>query len=138
MKSLIKIAVLAIIAILAYNYFFGTEEEKETTERIVEQVKDLGNSVADFVKSEKEKFDEGKYDELKEKIKDAASKIKSTINELTAEDIDALKDQKRQLEDSMKDLESRAAEEGRSVKEELNEMVADLEELIREAEERYK
>ena len=56
MKTLLKIAAFLIIAVLVYNYFAGTPSEKAQSEKIFNEVKDLGSSVADLVKDEHKKF----------------------------------------------------------------------------------
>ncbi len=78
MKGLIRITVIAIIAILVYNYFFGTAEEKQSSEKIFNEFVDLGKAVGDLIKTEKEKFDRGKYDDVLAKITDFIDNLKST------------------------------------------------------------
>ena len=59
---LIKIAVLVIAGVLVYNYFLGSDTEKAQSAKIFGHVKEIAVSVGDLAKSEKEKFDAGKYD----------------------------------------------------------------------------
>lgn len=65
---LIKIAVFAVIGILGYNYFFGTSEEKAQSGKVFGQVKEVAVSVGELAKSEKVKYDAGKYDTALEKL----------------------------------------------------------------------
>jgi len=65
---LIKIALVAVVGILAYNYFFGTAEEKAQSTKVFGQVKDVAVSVGELAKSEKEKYDAGKYDTALDKL----------------------------------------------------------------------
>ena len=65
---LIKIAVFLVALLLAYNYFFGTEAEKAQSTKVFSQIKDVAVSVGDLAKSEKDKFDTGKYDTALEKL----------------------------------------------------------------------
>lgn len=68
MRSLLRLLLLVVVAIIVYNYFFGTAEEKQQSEKIINEVRDLGRSAWNLLKTEKEKFDEGKYDEALNKI----------------------------------------------------------------------
>lgn len=95
-RLLIKIAVVVIIAILVYNYFFGTSAEKASSKKVFVEVKELALSIKDLVKSEKEKFEAGKYDKALEKINSAIKSIKAQIP----------KGQK-QYDDDVKELEYR-------------------------------
>ncbi|HNM26497.1 MAG TPA: hypothetical protein PKL15_13740, partial [Saprospiraceae bacterium] len=61
-RSLIKIGLVLIVAILVYNRFFGTSAEKEQSKKIFGEMRDVVVSVGQLVKSEKTKFDAGKYD----------------------------------------------------------------------------
>tara|TARA_B110000037_G_scaffold173467_1_gene197319 strand:+ start:604 stop:1056 length:453 start_codon:yes stop_codon:yes gene_type:complete len=78
-KFLLKLIAVVVVGLLCYNFFFGTEEEKERSRAVFGQVKELGSSVGSLLKSEKAKFDEGKYD-------DAMAKVKNTFNNLKNQD----------------------------------------------------
>ena len=68
-KTLIKLAVVLAIGLLTYNFFLGSPEEKEASQKVVGQVRDLGASVFDLLKSEQEKLSAGKYDEALANLK---------------------------------------------------------------------
>jgi len=68
---LIKLLVFAVIGILGYNYFFGTSEEKAQSSKVFGQVKDVAVSVTELAKSEKEKYNAGKYDTALDKLASA-------------------------------------------------------------------
>src|SRR5690606_33625195 len=98
---LIKIAIPVIIGILIYNYFFGTREEKETSKAVFSKTKDLTVSVYDMLKSEKHKFDEGKYDKAIEKLNDLYASARANQSEMSPSEkaqLQRLEDQKRQLQ----------------------------------------
>jgi hypothetical protein len=65
---LVKLAIVVVVGVLAYNYFFGTAEEKAQSSKVFGQVKDVAVSVGELAKSEKEKFDAGKYDAALDKL----------------------------------------------------------------------
>ena len=81
---LIKIAVFAVIGILGYNYFFGTSEEKEQSSKVFGQVKEVAVSVGELAKSEKEKYDAGKYDTALDKLASAYKTAREGAQKLDA------------------------------------------------------
>lgn len=83
-RSLLKIAALLIVGILIYNYFFGTDTEKENSRKVFGQVRDVVVSVGQLVKSEKEKFDSGKYDAALEKLGSAYKAVRERAQHLDA------------------------------------------------------
>lgn len=70
-KLVLKIVLALAVLLVGYNYFWGNAEEKENSRRIVGQVAELGKSVVNLLKSEKEQFDKGKYDQTLAKLKSA-------------------------------------------------------------------
>jgi small-conductance mechanosensitive channel len=105
LKSLLKLALLLIVGILVYNFFFGTPEEKEQSRMIFTEVKDLTKSAVQLIKDEKEKFDEGKYDEAVDKIGGLIDDLKGKAEQL--EDNRDLIDQIAELQDKKRTLERR-------------------------------
>jgi hypothetical protein len=81
---LIKIAVFAVIGILSYNYFFGTSEEKAQSSKVFGQVKEVAVSVGELAKSEKEKYDAGKYDTALDKLGSAYKAAREGAQKLDA------------------------------------------------------
>ncbi|MEQ8706498.1 MAG: hypothetical protein RIC19_21375 [Phaeodactylibacter sp.] len=96
LKSLIKVGLLLVAGILVYNYFFGTPEEKAQSKEIFTNVKDLTKSAFDLLKQEKQKFDEGKYDEAVDKVGGLLENLKGKAEQL--EDNRELLDQIAELE----------------------------------------
>lgn len=81
---LFKIVVVLVVGVLAYNYFFGSEEEKAQSSKVFGQVKDVAVSVGDLAKSEKAKFDAGKYDAAMEKLSGAYKIARESAQDLDA------------------------------------------------------
>jgi hypothetical protein len=81
---LLKIAVLVVIGVLSYNFFFGTEDEKAQSSKVFGQVKEVAVSVGDLAKSEKEKFDAGKFDTAIEKLGKAYKVAREGAQDLDA------------------------------------------------------
>lgn len=97
MRSILKLGLLLVAGILIYNYFLGTPEEKEQSKVIFREVKDLGKSAVDLLKSEKAKYEDGKYDGALDKIGNVFESLRNK-----AEDI-----QDSQMLDKLAELEER-------------------------------
>jgi hypothetical protein len=109
-KSVLKLAVVLILGLLIYNRFFGTEEEKTQSKVVFGKFKEVGRSIGDLLKTEKTKFDSGKYDNALGKLREALAEIKQKANlSGKKEDFDKLREQQDDLEamlDRIKQMES--------------------------------
>jgi myosin heavy subunit len=81
LRTLLKFGFLLVIGILIYNFFFGSNSEKEQSRKIFGQTKELFRSTRDLVRSEREKFDAGKYDNAVAKVKNVFGKLRETAND---------------------------------------------------------
>ncbi len=81
---LIKLAIFAVTGILGYNYFFGTSEEKAQSSKVFGQVKEVAVSVGELAKSEKEKYNAGKYDTALDKLASAYKTAREGAQKLDA------------------------------------------------------
>jgi len=97
-KNLLKIGLLLVVAVIGYNYFLGDAEEKESSKKIVDGVKEIGKSVGGVIKSETEKFSEGKLDRVLAKM----SAVMSNIEAQPTEDVEL----KAKLKELMKERDS--------------------------------
>ena len=87
MGRLIKWALIIIVGILVYNYFYGTEEEKRQSEQIFDQTRVIGESIVGFVKDETQKVKDGKYNDVIDNISGFLSELKSDENAEEVENI---------------------------------------------------
>ncbi|MAT53365.1 MAG: hypothetical protein CMN32_02710 [Saprospirales bacterium] len=139
-KALLKLLVILVIGILVYNYFLGTPQEKKGVEKIVKEFKDFGGSVADLLKSEKEKFEKGKYDDALDKIGNTLKDLKSSLEgkgDQYNDEINDLLKKKEQLSDELNKLEKNAEDNGidtSKVKEQLKSLLEETQRLISEME----
>lgn len=145
-KNLLKWGLFLLAGILIYNYFYGTAEEKEQSKEFFQEIKDLGASAWNLLKAEKEKLDEGKYDEalsdmenlfnaLRDKV-EAGGEAMSRINQLEAE--------RRNLEDRLQRVDTaeetqnlRSAEpnqEQQQLREDIKKLFEKTENLMRDME----
>ncbi len=113
----IKLAVLVVVGVLAYNYFFGTGEEKAQSAKTFGQMKEVAVSVGQLAKSEKEKFDAGKYDAALDKLGAAYKKLREGTQKLDAgllKRINELEQRKRDLKKELDGIHDAEATSGKS------------------------
>lgn len=103
--KLFRLAVVLVIGILVYNLFLGDESEKENARKIFGEVKEVGVAVKDLLKAEKQKFDEGKYDDAFDKVGNLFQKLKSRAKDIDEKYIDRI----AELDEKRKELEKQLA-----------------------------
>ena len=133
---MIRIILYIVVAVVAYNYFLGNGKEKESSENIVQEVRDVAVSVKDLLRVEKEKFDAGKYDLALEKIRAGIESVKKLIpaEDKTKQDLQAIIDTREKAEKQLEALKSEKdiEENDKRVKElnlELDSLVSSLQRL---------
>lgn len=148
-RSVLKLLAILVIGILIYNYFLGTPSEKETSKKIFGEMKDVGVAVKDLLKSEKEKFDKGKYDKAVDKIGDVLQGLKMNAKDFDEKYLDRIQELDKKREELHRTL-SEYNEENDRINDRNNEFVPkgggkdsnaikkDLEELLRQTEELMK
>lgn len=138
MKTLIKVALLLVVGILTYNYFFGTADEKASTERVIQQVKEVGKSVGELVKVERQKFADGKYDKAFDKIENMYNKAKAKLansSEEEKQELQRLEERREKLEREKETLERTMSDDSANEKtvEESKTLEKELDELLEES-----
>ncbi len=138
-KNLLKLAFFVLIGILVYNYFWGTPEEKASSERIFSEVKDLGRATWDLLKSEKEKFDEGKYDNALQKIGTLFSNLREQAERLNDQEalskLRELDEKRNRLQERMNEVESQPSDslnqqERKIIDEDWRDLLRETEDLM--------
>lgn len=103
--SIVKWLIYLLIAVLVYNLFFGTEEEKAQSKEIFSKVGELGREAWGILKSEKQKFDQGKYDEAVTKVGQLYQQLNNTAQQLndnrTVQRVAALERQRQEIEQQL-------------------------------------
>jgi len=121
MRKLIFTIILILAAYVGYMYFFGKGEDKADAQAIVRETKDLGRAVGDFLKVQKEKYDDGEFDQLIDKVSQNLQKLKSDGKEKSTE----AKDELRKLLKELKEVDpSKLNEENRKA---LEKTIKDIE-----------
>jgi len=150
-KNLLKLGLLLVAGILIYNYFFGTDAEKEQSKEFFQEVKDLGTAAWGLLRTEKEKLDEGKYDEALDNIGGLFDRLKSEA-ERGGEAITRINDleqERQKLEDRLRQLnleteenpnsrtaasDSRDLQEEQEIKEDIKKLFEQTERLMTDME----
>ncbi|MCR9288037.1 MAG: DUF4349 domain-containing protein [Bacteroidetes bacterium] len=148
-KSLFKLVLIAVVGILLYNFFLGTETEKENAKQIFGKVKEVGVAVKDLVQAEKEKFDEGKYDKALDKIGGLFQDLKQKAQDIDEKYVDriaVLEEKRKELEERLNNLntdqpdqydeltEKSGDSEESKIREELESLMKETEKIVEEME----
>ncbi len=126
---LLFLLIILIAGVVGYMYFFGKGEDKARAENIIGDTKELGRSVGDFLKRQKEKYDQGDFDRLFDKINAGIQRLKSK----PATEKTESKEDLRELETELRKIDpDKLSEENRQ---KLLQLLKDLEKEIEAAEE---
>lgn len=137
-KSLLKLGLILVVAILVYNYFFGTVEEKAQSKEFFTEVKDLGKAAWGLLKTEKEKFNQGKYDEAVDKVGGLYNNMRRRAQDLEDSDlinrIDKLERKRQALERQLDatEPESYDSSQKAALKRDWEQMMKETEEVMKE------
>ncbi len=113
-RFLLKIAFVAVLAILGYNYFFGDSEEKAQSKKVFHEVGDVARSVGSLIRSEREKFNHGKYDGALDKLGNAYQKLRDQakyLDENVIKRLDAAEKRRAELKKELDGLGDQPAEQ---------------------------
>ena len=136
-RTLFKLGLLVVIGLVGYNYFFGTDVEREQSREIVGKVGDLGKDAWNLLRGERQKLREGKYDDALDELDGLYGKLRDRAEELRdselIDDLQRLNERRRELEDQ---IAAEAQQPSAEAKRKLDELTADTEELMHEMEEK--
>lgn len=143
LRWIFRLLLLLVIGLLVYNYFFGDKKEKEQSAAIFKQAKELGKSLGQILISEKEKFDEGKYDKALNKAKDVLESLQSNRKKMDAgnqEKLDLLIAKEKQIREQLnrnKLLENTPEKEveQQRLQSELRQLMQDIQQLLEKVDE---
>ena len=139
-RTVIKIGVLLVVGIVAYNFFLGTPEEKAKAKNTISKAKeagkviggallDLGKDGVALLKEERAKFQEGKYDKAVEKVGGLISKMKKQVEGVGGEMLDRVNDLENQKDAIAKQLEKAKDAAGEMSEEEKEQLKKKFDEL---------
>ncbi len=107
-RFLFKLAILLVISILIYNYFFGTTSEQAQSKQVFGQMRNVVVSVGQLMSSEKTKYDAGKYDKVLDKLGDTYKAVRDRAKYVDANVIKRLDDleaKKANLQEELSQIE---------------------------------
>lgn len=149
LRNLITIVIMLVAGILLYNSYFGTPDEKAqaktTFKTIGKAFKEVGNAIGGLLKTEKEKFDEGKYDKAMDKISDLFKKLGDKTKDLKVnkeeymDKISELQRQKEALKEKISEAGKKEMTDDESVRindelrNNVNSLFEDLKKTVKEA-----
>ncbi|OAV42699.1 hypothetical protein [Lewinella sp. 4G2] len=138
-KFIIKLGLVLVVGLVGYNYFFGDAEEKEQSREIVGKVKELGSDAWALLRSEKQKMDDGKYDDALDKLDNLYGELRGKAQDI--KDSGAL-DRLQELSERRGELEELLRQEGDELsaegKRKLDDLTQDTEVLMNEMEAKSK
>lgn len=124
MRKLIFTLILLLAGYVGYMYFFGKGDDKAKAQIIVNETRDLGKAVGDFLSKQKDKYDDGEFDRLIDKVSSSLEKLKSDSGEKGEE----VKDNLRDLQKELKQIDPKKLnEENRKA---LEKLIKDVDEQL--------
>jgi len=135
-RKLISLVILAVIGLMGYNMFFGTEEDKARGQAVAKETKELVSSVVGFLKAEKDNYDSGKFDNAMQKLNKAVKNVSQKAQEIGGsmpERVRQLEDKKNQLDELIQiNKNSKMADpkkESDKIKDEMSDILKELQEI---------
>ena len=126
MRRLIFTLLLLLAGYIGYMYFFGKGEDKSNAQTIVHETRDLGKAVGDFIRNQKDKYDDGEFNQLIDKVGKSLEKLKTGTNE-SKEDV---KTNLLELQKQLKEIDpEKLNEENRKA---LEKLIKDVDEQLAE------
>lgn len=98
MRKLIFLLFLILAGYVGYLYFFGKGEDKTQARTIVQESGDVVKSIGEFLKHQKNKYDDGEFDHLIEGVNKTVRSIKSKVSNSGEAEKDQLKKMLDELE----------------------------------------
>lgn len=132
-KFVLKFLFVGLVVLLGFYFFMGSPEDKDRAKAVFAEVGDLFGELGAFIMAEKEKFDQGDYQDELDKIRELVSEIKAKAQGLSSlkESADGVQ---AVLIDQKIDSLQRLAQKENLTEEEIKELTEKLSQLQTEAE----
>lgn len=142
LRGLFRLLLFVVAIVLIYNYFLGDAPERKQSEEIVTQVKSLGKSMGDLLVAEKDKLQQGKYDDALEKVGDFIKNLRSNSDQLNVDGLRKLNEleaQKIELQSKMEAIDGdgyRSTEEEEELKNDWQRLILEMESFLKDQKQR--
>jgi len=141
-RKLISLVILAVIGLMGYNMFFGTDEDKARGQVVAKETKELVGSIFGLLKAEKENYDAGKFDNAMDKMNKAFRNVSQKAKEVGGnlpermKDLEQKKDQLDQLIEVNKNSKKVAdpKKENDKIQDEMSDILKELQDIAEDIE----
>ncbi len=131
-KFVLKFLFVGLFVLLGFYFFMGSPEDKDRAKAVFAEVGDLFGELGTFIMAEKEKFDQGDYQDELDKIRDLVSEIKSKAQGLSSLQESAEEVQAMRIGQKIDSLQ-RLAQKENLTEEEIKDLTEKLSQLQTEA-----
>jgi flagellar basal body-associated protein FliL len=126
MRKFLFTILLLLAGYVGYMYFFGQGEDKSKAQTIVRETKDLGKAVGDFLRRQKDKYDDGDFNQVIDRVEKSLEKVKTSASKKDAE----VKNDLLELRKELKQIDpQRLNEENRKA---LQKLIDDVDQQLKE------
>lgn len=107
MRFIFRLLILILLALIAWNYFMGTEDERADSEQVVESARQFGESIINLVVAEKDRFSEGKYEDIRSRLEISFNALSNRAGELniSEEELKGLESERLRIDSLMRNIE---------------------------------
>lgn len=140
-RKLISLVILAVIGLMGYNMFFGTDEDKARGQVVAKETKELVGSIFGLLKAEKENYDAGKFDNAMDKLNNAFRNVSQKAKEVggnlpeRVKDLEKKKDQLDQLIEVNKNSKmADPKKENDKIQDEMSDILKELQNIAEDIE----
>lgn len=132
--TIIKLLVVFTVCWVIYTQFFGTEQEQEQGQEVIESTKNLAKGIFGIIQHESSKLKEGAYDEKIDELGSLLNKLKSQSNDNgQKEELDVLLEEKTRIEEEISKSKEVGGEETATdvkTKEDLKKLAENVQKVV--------
>ena len=126
MKFLFRLLVLLFLLKLAYNYFLGDDQEKSSAQSVLDSAKEMSHSVGKMLSSEKESYEDGRYNQLLENLSNSLLKLKTSDAAMSKEVLEEIEREEEVLKQEYESLKMQDESSRMYQKKQINHRLMEL------------
>lgn len=98
---------MLLLVLIAWNYYMGNEEERSDSEQVVESARQFGESIVSLIAAEKDRFSDGKYDDIRSRLEESLGVLRNRAGELNINDdqLEGLESERLGVDSLMNNIE---------------------------------